>query len=392
MAKASNERIGLVMQSTNTHQLKKILTLVGTRPELIKLSRVIPLLDKYTDHTFVHTGQNYSDQLNSIFFEQMKIRLPDVVLNVASDTAMKSIAQILEQSDLVLDRIKPDAVLVLGDTNSALAVISAKRRKIPVFHLEAGNRAFDERTPEEINRRIVDHTSDINMTYSQHAKQNLVSEGLSVDRIFCVGSPMKEIFDHYGSRIDNSEILSKFNLNAKKYFLVSLHREENVDDPDRFDRLLNSIEAITNKFKLPVVFSTHPRTRERLNSTSRDKSSLIQFVDALGFFDYVKLQRSAFCVISDSGTLTEEASLLSFPAVTLRESHERPEGTDVGTLVMSGSDIQSLISAVEIACSQYQSSLSPTPVSDYLVSDFSWRVLKIVTSYIDYVNQRVWYK
>ena len=380
------------MQSTNTHQLKKVLTLVGTRPELIKLSRVIPLLDKYTDHTFVHTGQNYSDQLNSIFFEQMKIRLPDVVLNVASDTAMKSIAQILEQTDSVLDRIKPDAVLVLGDTNSALAVVAAKRRKIPVFHLEAGNRAFDERTPEEINRRIVDHTSDINMTYSQHAKQNLVSEGLSVDKIFCVGSPMKEIFDHYGSQIDCSEILSKLNLNAKKYFLVSLHREENVDDPKKFDQLLDSIEAIANKFKLPVVFSTHPRTRERLNSTSRDKSSLIRFVDALGFFDYVKLQRSAFCVISDSGTLTEEASLLSFPAVTLRESHERPEGTDVGTLVMAGSNSQSLISAVEIACGQYQSSASPTPVADYMVSDFSWRVLKIITSYIDYVNQRVWYK
>jgi UDP-N-acetylglucosamine 2-epimerase len=380
------------MQSINTHQLKKVLTLVGTRPELIKLSRVIPLLDKYTDHTFVHTGQNYSDQLNSIFFEQMKIRLPDVVLNVASDTAMKSIAQILEQTDSVLDQVRPDAVLVLGDTNSALAVIAAKRRKIPVFHLEAGNRAFDERTPEEINRRIVDHTSDINMTYSQHAKQNLVSEGLSVDRIFCVGSPMKEIFDHYGSQIDSSEILSSLNLSAKKYFLVSLHREENVDDPKKFDQLLDSIEAIANKFKLPVVFSTHPRTRERLNSTSRDKSSLIRFVDALGFFDYVKLQRSAFCVISDSGTLTEEASLLSFPAVTLRESHERPEGTDVGTLVMAGSDSQSLISAVEIAYGQYQSSTSPTPVADYMVSDFSWRVLKIIISYIDYVNQRVWYK
>ena len=375
-----------------SEESRKVLSLVGTRPELIKLSRVIPLLDKYTDHTFVHTGQNYSDQLNSIFFEQMKIRLPDVVLNVASDTAMKSIAQILEQTDSVLDRIKPDAVLVLGDTNSALAVIAAKRRKIPVFHLEAGNRAFDERTPEEINRRIVDHTSDINMTYSQHAKQNLVSEGLSVDRIFCVGSPMKEIFDHYGSQIDSSEILSSFNLGAKKYFLVSLHREENVDDPKKFDQLLVSIEAIANKFKLPVVFSTHPRTRERLNSTSRDKSSLIRFVDALGFFDYVKLQRSAFCVISDSGTLTEEASLLSFPAVTLRESHERPEGADVGTLVMACSDSQSLISSVEIACGQYQSSTSPTPVADYMVSDFSWRVLKIITSYIDYVNQRVWYK
>ena len=372
--------------------LRKVLTLVGTRPELIKLSRVIPLLDKYTDHTFVHTGQNYSDQLNSIFFEQMKIRLPDVVLNVASNTAMKSIAQILEQTDSVLDQVKPDAVLVLGDTNSALAVIAAKRRKIPVFHLEAGNRAFDERTPEEINRRIVDHTSDINMAYSQHAKQNLVSEGLSVDRVFCVGSPMKEIFDHYGSQIDSSEILSSLNLSAKKYFLVSLHREENVDDPKKFVQLLDSIEAIANKFELPVVFSTHPRTRERLNSTSRDKSSLIQFVDALGFFDYVKLQRSAFCVISDSGTLTEEASILSFPAVTLRESHERPEGADVGTLVMSGSDSQSLISAVEVAYGQYQSSTSPTPVADYTVSDFSWRVLKIIISYIDYVNQRVWYK
>ena len=375
-----------------SEESRKVLTLVGTRPELIKLSRVISLLDKYTDHIFVHTGQNYSDQLNSIFFEQMKIRLPDVVLNVASDTAMKSIAQILEQTDSVLDQVRPDAVLVLGDTNSALAVIAAKRRKIPVFHLEAGNRAFDERTPEEINRRIVDHTSDINMTYSQHAKQNLVSEGLSVDRIFCVGSPMKEIFDHYILQIDSSEILSSLNLSAKKYFLVSLHREENVDDPKKFDQLLDSIEAIANKFKLPVVFSTHPRTRERLNSTSRDKSSLIRFVDALGFFDYVKLQRSAFCVISDSGTLTEEASLLSFPAVTLRESHERPEGADVGTLVMSGSDSQSLISAVEIAYGQYQSSTSPTPVADYMVSDFSWRVLKIITSYIDYVNQRVWYK
>lgn len=380
------------MQVANTSPLKKVLTVVGTRPELIKLSRLIPLLDKYTDHTFVHTGQNYSDQLNSIFFDQMKIRLPDVVLNIASDTAMKSIAEILEQTDSVLDRVKPDAMLVLGDTNSALAVIAAKRKKIPVFHLEAGNRAFDERTPEEINRRIVDHTSDINMTYSQHAKLNLVSEGLPVDRIFCVGSPMKEIFDFYTSQIDSAKILDNLNLNIKKYFLVSLHREENVDDSIKFDQLLDSIEAIANKFELPVVFSTHPRTRERLNSTSRDKSSNIQFVDALGFFDYVKLQRSAFCVVSDSGTLTEEASLLGFPAVTLRESHERPEGADVGTLVMSGSHSQSLISSVELAVGQYKSRVSPNPVADYMVSDFSWRVLKIITGYIDYVNQRVWYK
>lgn len=392
MAKASNERAGLTMQSSNTRQFKKVVTLVGTRPELIKLSRVIPLLDKYTDHTFVHTGQNYSDQLNSVFFEQLEIRLPDIVLNVASDKAMKSVAQIIEQSDAVLDQIKPDAMLVLGDTNSALAVIAAKRRKIPIFHLEAGNRAFDDRTPEEINRRIVDHTSDINITYSQHAKQNLLAEGLPIDRVFCVGSPMKEILDHYSSQIANSEILSKFNLKVRKYFVVSLHREENVDDNIRFNQLLKSIDAMANKFDLPVVFSTHPRTRERLKSSSHEKSTHIRFVDALGYFDYIKLQRSSFCVISDSGTLTEEASLLGFPAVTLRDSHERPEGADVGTLVMSGSDIQSLISSVEIACGQYQSNKNPTPVSDYLVSDFSWRVLKIMIGYIEYVNQRVWYK
>ena len=322
----------------------------------------------------------------------MKIRLPDIVLNVASDSAMKSVAQIIEQSDAVLDQVKPDAMLVLGDTNSALAVIAAKRRKIPIFHLEAGNRAFDDRTPEEVNRRIVDHTSDVNITYSQNAKENLLAEGLPIDRVFCVGSPMKEIFDHYSTQIDGSEIIKKLDLIAKKYLVVSLHREENVDQPDKLQKLLDSIEAVSQKFDLPVVFSTHPRTRERLKSTSPAKTTRIRFIDPLGFFDYVKLQRSAFCVISDSGTLTEESSLLGFPAVTLRESHERPEGTDVGTLVMTGGDRQSLISAIEIASGHYQSSINPAPVADYLVADFSWRVLKIVTSYIDYVNQRVWHK
>ena len=370
----------------------KVLTLVGTRPELIKLSRVIPLFDKYTDHTFVHTGQNYSEQLNAVFFEQMKIRLPDIVLNIASDTAMKSVAQVLEQTDSVLARVKPDAMLVLGDTNSALAVIAAKRRKIPVFHLEAGNRAFDDRTPEEINRRIVDHTSDINMAYSRHAKRNLLSEGLPVDRVFCVGSPMKEIFDHYSSQIAGSEIVNKLNLTAKKFFVVSLHREENVDDAEKLKNLVSSVEALADCFDLPVIFSTHPRTQERLNALGSGKTPKIKFVDALGFFDYVKLQRSAFCVISDSGTLTEEAALLSFPAVTLRESHERPEGTDVGTLVLSNSNAQHLISSVEIATDQFQEGIAPSSIDDYLVNDFSWRVLKIVTGYVGYVNQRIWYK
>ena len=380
------------MKTISTRSKFKVLTLVGTRPELIKLSRVIPLLDTYVEHTFVHTGQNYSQQLNSVFFDELKIRQPDVVLNVASDTAMKSVAQIIEQSDAILDQVKPDAMLILGDTNSSLAVIAAKRRKIPVFHLEAGNRSFDDRTPEEVNRRIVDHVSDINMTYSQHAKQNLLDEGLSIDRIFCVGSPMKEIFDHYGSQIDGSDAVARLQLSAKKFFVVSLHREENVDDSEKLVQLLAAIEAMADHFNLPVVFSTHPRTRERLIAISQSSQSRISFVDALGFFDYIKLQRSAFCVISDSGTLTEEASLLGFPAVTLRESHERPEGTDVGTLLLSTGNASSLISSVEIACGQYQNSSAPAQIANYLVSDFSWRVLKIVTSYIDYVNQRVWHK
>jgi UDP-N-acetylglucosamine 2-epimerase (non-hydrolysing) len=370
----------------------KVLTLVGTRPELIKLSRVIPIFDKYTNHTFVHTGQNYSEQLNAIFFDEMKIRLPDIVLGVASDTPMKSVAQVLEQTDSVLAQVKPDAMLVLGDTNSALAVIAAKRRKIPVFHLEAGNRAYDDRTPEEINRRIVDHTSDINMAYSHHAQRNLLSEGLPADRVFCVGSPMKEIFDHYSSQISGSEIVNKLNLSSKKFFVVSLHREENVDNAEKLKRLISSVEALADRFGLPVIFSTHPRTQERLKMLGSDKNPKIKFLEALGFFDYVKLQRSAFCVISDSGTLTEEASLLGFPAVTLRESHERPEGTDVGTLVLSNNDAQHLVSSVEIATDQFNEGNAPKVIDDYLVNDFSWRVLKIVTGYVEYVNQRVWYK
>ena len=392
MAKAPNEGTDLIVKTISTRSKIKVLTLVGTRPELIKLSRVIPLLDTYVEHTFVHTGQNYSQQLNSVFFDELKIRQPDVVLSVASDTAMKSVAQIIEQSDAVLDQVKPDAMLILGDTNSSLAVIAAKRRKIPVFHLEAGNRSFDDRTPEEVNRRIVDHVSDINMTYSQHAKQNLLDEGLPIDQIFCVGSPMKEIFDHYGAQIDGSDVVARLQLSAKRFFVVSLHREENVDDTKKLAQLLAAIEAMATHFDLPVVFSTHPRTRERLMAISQSSQSTISFVDALGFFDYIKLQRSAFCVISDSGTLTEEASLLGFPAVTLRESHERPEGTDVGTLLLSSGDAPGLISSVEIACGQYQNGAAPMQISDYMVSDFSWRVLKIVISYVDYVNQRVWHK
>lgn len=380
------------MEQLSQRSTLKVLTLVGTRPELIKLSRVIPLLDKYTQHTFVHTGQNYSDQLSSIFFKELKIRKPDFQLDVAGDTAMKSIAQVLEKTDEVLEKVKPDALLVLGDTNSSLAVLAAKRKKIPVFHLEAGNRSFDDRTPEEINRRIVDHVSDINMTYSERARQNLVREGLSPDRIFCIGSPMKEIFDFYGLEIDKAEVLSRLQVAVRKYIVVSLHREENVDDLEKLKSLISSVEEMAEHFGLEVLFSTHPRTRERLKSVSIGLNSRITFLDALGFFDFVKLQRSAFCVVSDSGTLTEESSLLSFPAVTLRNSHERPEGADVGTLLMSDANSQILIRSVTIAVDQYQAGVIPEQVKDYLVSDFSWRVLKTISSYVGYVNKRVWFK
>ena len=380
------------MVQLSLHSTLKVLTLIGTRPELIKLSRVIPLLDKYTQHTFVHTGQNYSDQLSSIFFKELKIRKPDFQLDVAGDTAMKSIAQVLEKTDEVLEKVKPDALLVLGDTNSSLAVLAAKRKKIPVFHLEAGNRSFDDRTPEEINRRIVDHVSDINMTYSERARQNLVREGLSPDRIFCIGSPMKEIFDFYGLEIDKAEVLSRLQVAVRKYIVVSLHREENVDDFEKLKSLIYSVEEMAKHFGLEVLFSTHPRTRERLKSVSIGLNSRITFLDALGFFDFVKLQRSAFCVVSDSGTLTEESSLLSFPAVTLRNSHERPEGADVGTLLMSDANSQILIRSVTIAVDQYQAGVIPEQVKDYLVNDFSWRVLKTISSYVGYVNKRVWFK
>lgn len=380
------------MEQLSQRSTLKVLTLVGTRPELIKLSRVIPLLDKYTQHTFVHTGQNYSDQLSSIFFKELKIRKPDFQLDVAGDTAMKSIAQVLEKTDEVLEKVKPDALLVLGDTNSSLAVLAAKRKKIPVFHLEAGNRSFDDRTPEEINRRIVDHVSDINMTYSERARQNLVREGLSPDRIFCIGSPMKEIFDFYGLEIDKAEVLSRLQVSVRKYIVVSLHREENVDDLEKLKALISSVEEMAKHFGLEVLFSTHPRTRERLKSVSIGSNSRITFFDALGFFDFVKLQRSAFCVVSDSGTLTEESSLLSFPAVTLRNSHERPEGADVGTLLMSDANSQILIRSVTIAVDQYQAGVIPEQVKDYLVNDFSWRVLKTISSYVGYVNKRVWFK
>ena len=377
---------------TGTKSAMKVMTIVGTRPELIKLSRIIPLLDEHTKHTLVHTGQNFSPELNEIFFNEMQIRRPDHVLSVAGSTPMNSIAQILEKTDQVLEAVKPDALLVLGDTNSALSVIAAKRRKIPIFHLEAGNRSFDQRTPEEVNRKIVDHTSDVNLTYSEHARRNLLHEGFVSNQIFNVGSPMTEIFNFYKLDFDKSKILSEFQVERNNYFVVSLHREENVDDTERLAKLIEAIESVADHFDHEVIFSTHPRTKERLNDLKIEFDKRIKFVTALGFFDFIQLQRNAFCVISDSGTLTEEASLLGFPAVTLRDAHERPEGTDNGTLTMCGFSANQLISQVTVGRAQFDSGNNPKPISDYEVNDFSWRVVKIILSYVDYVNKRVWFK
>ncbi len=368
------------------------MTIVGTRPELIKLSRIIPLLDEHARHTLVHTGQNFSPELNEIFFNEMRIRKPDHVFSVAGSTPMNSIAKILESTDQVLESVLPDAILVLGDTNSALSVIAAKRRKIPIFHLEAGNRSFDQRTPEEVNRKIVDHTSDINLTYSEHARRNLLHEGFVSNQIFNVGSPMKEIFDFYKLDFDKSKILTELQSEKDKYFVVSLHREENVDDSEKLTKLIEAIESTSDHFDHNVIFSTHPRTKERLSNLNIKFSKRINFITALGFFDFIKLQQNAFCVISDSGTLTEEASLLGFPAVTLRDAHERPEGTDNGTLILSGSSANQLVSDVAVVRAQFNSGNFPKPISDYEVSDVSWRVVKIILSYVEYVNKRVWFK
>ena len=375
-----------------SHSALKVMTIVGTRPELIKLSRIIPLLDEHTQHTLVHTGQNFSPELNEVFFNEMRIRNPDHVFSVAGSTPMNSIAKILESTDQVLEAVMPDAILVLGDTNSALSVIAAKRRKIPIFHLEAGNRSFDQRTPEEVNRKIVDHTSDINLTYSEHARRNLLHEGFVSNQIFNVGSPMKEIFSFYNLDFDKSKILSELQVEKDKYFVVSLHREENVDDSEKLSKLIEAIELTSDHFGHHVIFSTHPRTKERLSNLNIKFSKRINFITALGFFDFIKLQQNAFCVISDSGTLTEEASLLGFPAVTLRDAHERPEGTDNGTLAMSGVSANQLVSEVAVVRAQFDSGNFPKPISDYEVSDVSWRVVKIILSYVEYVNKRVWFK
>jgi len=372
----------------------KVMTVVGTRPELIKLSRVIVELDKHCDHKLVHTGQNYDYELNEIFFKELGVRKPDYYLDAAQGSAAQTIGNIIAASDEIFSKEQPDAILVLGDTNSCLSVISAKRRKIPIFHMEAGNRSFDERVPEEINRRIVDHTSDINLTYTEHARRYLIDEGIRPETVIKTGSPMKEILDCHASEIDNSDVLNKMSLSKREFFIVSIHREENVDNPDNFNDLLESLSAIAEKYKLPIIVSTHPRTKIRLEELDKvDLHKLVRFVKPMGFFDYVKLQKESLCIISDSGTITEESTILNLPAITIRQAHERPEGMDEGVLIMSDLKADSVLNSISITLDLHnESSRAFKIVDDYDVNNVSKKMIKIIHSYTGYINRTVWRK
>lgn len=372
----------------------KVMTIVGTRPELIKMSRVLAELDARTQHILVHTGQNYDYELNQLFFEELGIRKPDHFLNAVGENAAQTIGQVIIKADAVMAQENPEAVLLYGDTNSCLAVISAKRRKIPVFHMEAGNRCFDQRVPEELNRKVLDHLSDINLVLSEHARRYLIAEGVRPETIMKTGSHMREVLDYYMPKIAASDVLGRLGLTAGRYFLVSAHREENVDVPENLRDLLDSLNALAETYGFPVIVSTHPRTRNRLDALDAGPlNPLIQFAKPFGFFDYNKLQMEAYCVVSDSGTITEEASLLNLPAVTIRNAHERPEGMDVGTLIMTGLKKERVLDAVKVVVAQHKrNARTMRPVADYESAEVSKQVLRIVLSYTDYVNRTVWHK
>lgn len=372
----------------------KVMTLVGTRPELIKMSRVIAELDRQVDHVLVHSGQNYDYELNQVFFDDLEIRKPNHFLGAAGETAAQTIAEVIAKADAVFELEKPDALLLYGDTNTCLAVIAAKRRKIPVFHMEAGNRCFDQRVPEELNRKVLDHLSDINLVLTEHARRYLIAEGIRPETIIKTGSHMHEVLDYYRPKIESSDVLAREGLETGRFFIVSAHREENVDTPDNLRDLLATLHALAEEYGYPVIVSTHPRTRKRLEALGESlEHPLIRFVKPFGLLDYIKLQMSAFCVLSDSGTITEEASLLNLPAVTLRNAHERPEGMDQGTLIMSGLKEESVLAAVRVITRQHRPGERVIPlVPDYEGGPVSLQVVRVVLSYTDYVNRTVWRK
>ena len=371
----------------------KVMTIVGTRPEIIKLSRVIAELEENVEHILVHTGQNYDYELNEIFFKDLRVKKPNYFLNCVGDTTAETIANIIAASDKIIEEVQPDAVLLYGDTNSCLSVISAKKRQVPIFHMEAGNRCFDQRVPEELNRKIVDHLSDINMPLTEQARNYLISEGIRPETIIKTGSCMKEILNFYKSEISESQVLKNLELKEDNYFIVSIHREENVDYKNNLENLLHSLNAVAEKYQIPVIVSTHPRTKNRIEQLDGDLkvNSLVNFMKPMGFFDYIKLQQEAICVISDSGTITEESSILDFPAIMIRKAHERPEGMDEGTLIMSGLEKERVLESINVMINQSKR-FSSNIIKDYDVENVSIKVTRIILSYIDYVNRTVWKK
>ncbi|MBC8087944.1 MAG: UDP-N-acetylglucosamine 2-epimerase (non-hydrolyzing) [Phycisphaerae bacterium] len=381
---------------TDTPRLK-VMTIVGTRPEIIKMSRVIAEFDAHTRHVLVHTGQNYDYELNQVFFDDLGIRSPDYFLEAVGENAASTIGRVIEKSDAVMALEQPDAVLLYGDTNSCLSVISAKRRKIPVFHMEAGNRCFDQRVPEELNRKVLDHLSDINMVLTEHARRYLLAEGIRPETIIKTGSHMDEVLAHYLPKIQSSDVLQQLGLTSQQFFVVSAHREENVDTPQNLHDLLDTLNALAEQYGHPIVVSTHPRTRNRLDALELgDVHPLVRFVKPFGFCDYVRLQMEALCVLSDSGTITEEAALLNLPAIMIRNAHERPEGMDAGILIMSGLKRDRVLDAVRVLVAQRQASggsmgVAKT-VADYRGGAVSTQVLRVVLSYVDYINRTVWSK
>ncbi len=371
----------------------RVMTVVGTRPEIIRLSRVMAVLDRTLDHVLVHTGQNYDYELNGIFFDDLEIRKPDHFLEAAAATAAETIGQVITRSDAVMRQARPDALLVLGDTNSCFSAIAAKRLRIPVFHMEAGNRCFDERVPEEINRRIVDHLADINLPYSSISREYLLREGLPPDRVIKTGSPLREVLTHYMPKVEDSSALETLKLKPLGYFLVSAHREENVDDSRQLRRLVDVLNSLAATHKLRVIVSTHPRTRKRLDEASLKTDSLVEFVKPLGFTDYVRLQLDAAAVLTDSGTVTEEASILNIPALNIREAHERPEGMEEGAVIMTGLDSSVVLQALEVVIKQRRGDQRDLHlVSDYAADNVSEKIVRIILSYTSYVRRRVWYE
>jgi len=384
------------------HSSPKIVTFLGTRPEIIRLSRVMPLLDQYTNHIIVHTGQNYDYELNEIFWKELELRKPDYFLDADTSSLGATIGDIFRKSEEVLKKEMPDAVLVLGDTNSCLAAYIAKRMHIPIYHMEAGNRCFDQNVPEETNRKIIDHIADFNLVYTEHARRHLLSEGLPHRRIYLTGSPMREVLDYYLPKINKSDILEKLNLEKNNYFVVSIHREENVDNQENLEQILETLNQIAESYQLPIIISTHPRTRKRIeslhpslithhsslltlhpspftaNSSPITHHPLLRFHKPFGFIDYVQLQKNAKCVISDSGTISEESAILNFPAITIRNSMERPEAIDTGTIILTGFDHKTIMNSIEVTIDEFVNRKNKDIPDEYKISDTSWRVLKII--------------